>query len=501
MAASPSAKAPSPTGTPAAIPSLLAVLSVLLVWLRLFRFPTTPILLSGDQVFFWNYGQRLAQGQLPYRDFFQITAPGTDAVFALAFHGLGASVWVADLIVAILGLLWTALLYRLSRKFASPLLSALMAFAFLAIPFLRLSTATHHLFSALLVLAAVDVLATEMRPRYAVAGALLGFAALFTQTRGVFSAIALSIALIALDSAQKKQWPRQLAILWAALLAVTLPVAGFFLVKVGVRELWFWLVEVPSRWPGSGITSLWWSGEAHGAAALAASLLLFAAIPVVYVWTALRLRSQGWREHPAIVLLLMAGIAMSLEILSAPNQLRLLAASAPVYPLTAWLLRRVEDRRLWMYAVAGFLAGFAFHGVWNAQRAPLTELHTAAGTFAARPNDASKLQWLQQRRLPTDKVFEAAYPGIYLPLGVVNPVYADGVLPNRLTPVESIERTLATLRRDRVRFIIWNSALDERPAPETRQAFEDFREYVRKDYVVVFTTAAGEQILELRRPD
>src|SRR5580698_4390230 len=44
---------------------------------NLFQFSTVPVLLGGDQVFFWMDAQRMMHGDRIYRDFFQFTGPGT----------------------------------------------------------------------------------------------------------------------------------------------------------------------------------------------------------------------------------------------------------------------------------------------------------------------------------------------------------------------------------------------------------------------------------------
>jgi hypothetical protein len=54
-------------------------------YLNLFQLPNLPILLSGDQTFFWMNGQRMLHGERPYLDFFQFTQISNRGSFA----GLG----------------------------------------------------------------------------------------------------------------------------------------------------------------------------------------------------------------------------------------------------------------------------------------------------------------------------------------------------------------------------------------------------------------------------
>jgi hypothetical protein len=45
----------------------------------------TPILQSGEQVYFWMDAQRMLHGERAYVDFFQYTPPGTDLFFLTLF--------------------------------------------------------------------------------------------------------------------------------------------------------------------------------------------------------------------------------------------------------------------------------------------------------------------------------------------------------------------------------------------------------------------------------
>ena len=55
---------------------------------NLFLSAKTPFLLGGDQVYFWMGAQRILDGQAAYKDFFQVTPPATDLVYAAFFKVL-----------------------------------------------------------------------------------------------------------------------------------------------------------------------------------------------------------------------------------------------------------------------------------------------------------------------------------------------------------------------------------------------------------------------------
>src|SRR5262249_40844860 len=128
------------------------------LYATLFRLPATPILLSGDQLFFWMHGQRMLHGELPYRDFFQFTPPGTDLFYFAAFKTLGRRIWVLDVVVLVLGVALCGVCFEIARKILPSALAALATLLFVALIYSRLLNATHHWFSILAIMIAVTTL-------------------------------------------------------------------------------------------------------------------------------------------------------------------------------------------------------------------------------------------------------------------------------------------------------------------------------------------------------
>src|SRR6266566_4471876 len=63
------------------------------LYLNVFLVTNIPILLGGDQVFFWMNGQRMLHGERPYVDFFQFTPPGADIFYLALFKMFGPQIW------------------------------------------------------------------------------------------------------------------------------------------------------------------------------------------------------------------------------------------------------------------------------------------------------------------------------------------------------------------------------------------------------------------------
>src|ERR1700684_2102819 len=90
------------------------------LYLNLFAFPKTPLLLGGDQTYFWMDGQRMLYGDQPYRDFFQFTPPGTDLFYLVMFKLFGPYIWVTNMSVLVLGVALTWICYEVAGEIMEP---------------------------------------------------------------------------------------------------------------------------------------------------------------------------------------------------------------------------------------------------------------------------------------------------------------------------------------------------------------------------------------------
>src|SRR5215831_12231577 len=166
------------------------------LYLNLFLLPGAPILLNGDQVFFWMDGQRILAGELPYRDFFQFTAPGTDLFYWATFKIFGTRIWVLNGVVLVLGVVLSCIGFSVAARIMDRKQAVLATFLFATLIYSKVLSATHHWFSVLAIMIAIGVLLPGLSAaRLAVAGALLGIASFFTQTHGFVSLVGISLFL------------------------------------------------------------------------------------------------------------------------------------------------------------------------------------------------------------------------------------------------------------------------------------------------------------------
>ena len=175
----------------------LPALAFAVCCLRSFVPPHTPLLLWGDQLGFATKGVRVLGGELPYRDFFEFVTPGSELVYALLFRLLGVSLYVPNLLMALVAATAALWMTWCSKRLLRGIFVVLPAMLLIGFVLYGSMDATHHWFSTLAVMGAVAALfeGTSLR-RVAVAGAMCGLAASFTQTKGAAVLLGLVAYLI-----------------------------------------------------------------------------------------------------------------------------------------------------------------------------------------------------------------------------------------------------------------------------------------------------------------
>jgi hypothetical protein len=484
---------------------------------NLFASLDTPFLLGGDQVFRWMYAQRELYGEQVYRDFMQFTPPGTDLVYLGLFRLFGPRIWVPNLIVMLLGLLLTWLSLRLARTIMRPAQAMLAVALLLVLVYGKLLNGTHYWFSLPFVLGAILLLQeSPTLARTALAGALLGAASFFTQTRGPAAALAVSGVMLLERYRMQDPWPaylqRQLLLL-AAMITTWLALSGYYIVTVGPRQLWFFQVTYVRQYVGTGA---WWpqSVRPPGSFALRElsagfeTLLAYGVLPLVYavsLWRCWKYRHEASSKVWACsAMLAMVGIAMFFEVAPGSNWFRVYCGSAPGILLLVWLasgpskLSAYAARLAWV----GVL-GLAAHQTWARHlEAPVIQ-QLPAGRLAATPIAGEKLAWLAAHTRPGQFFLQAGWPGLYLPLALRNPIFLedlDGYRENLYIP-----RSKHELQAKHVQYVMWSPRLES-----PRYPLGELREFLHAQYHKVWTFSDHDEIWELnpdsgpataRRPD
>jgi hypothetical protein len=195
---------------------------------------------------------RVLEGEVPYRDFWTMYAPGSFVVLAVAFAAFGRELLVSNVLGIATSAAAVAVYYRLAARAGGPLF-ALFAAGVVAIAFF--GTGYHDGFTSyppliLFVLMTVDILSRRCtRDGWSwavVPGALLGAAALFKHDIAAYAALSMTAALLAVRI-RARATPVWTPVLTLVLASSALPLIGLTaLVSLGAGpDMWRDLIQFP----------------------------------------------------------------------------------------------------------------------------------------------------------------------------------------------------------------------------------------------------------------
>jgi hypothetical protein len=486
------------------------------LYYNLFTITGIPYLLDGDQVFFWVYAQRLLNGEYIYRDFFQMTPPGTDLVFFSLFRLFGPRIWITNWVVLVLGLVLCWLCFRISLLLMQESGALLAASLFLVLLFGKMLSATHHWFSVLAVTMAVAVLMKTRSPaRIIAAGAFLGLASFFTQTRGFLAAIGVA-AFLVLEWSDNKQPLRKaggrLAALMLSFAASWASLSSYSIATTGLRRLLTFQITSAQRYVIHGWTilslgippeDLTWK-KLPVVSQYAFVYLLLPSVYSICAWKCWNTRKALVLGRERVVLLTFTGLAMMLEVAQSLNWIRVYCVAMPAIILFVILLdkpRKIQTgtrRFLWLCILV-----LAFHQVTSRHHKLYAISRLPGGTVAMIATKAEKLEWLAQHTRPDQFFFQPGWPGVYLPLQLRNPVFIDEFDTRGVTPPEYVDSSMRQLDAKGVQYILWSPRLGS-PDPEKGVAdnhLAAFREYLDKHYQRVHSFPDADQLWERKPQD
>ena len=474
---------------------VLSLIGVLIfLYLRTFLLPATPFVAIGDQILFFSRAARIVHGQVLYRDFFELVTPGTDLLYAAAFRLFGIHAWVIQAWAIVVGLaLCCVITWIASRILCGPII-LLPALLFLTFDFSSALDLTHHWYSTLAVLAAVSVLmGGASLPRIFAASSLCGIAALFTQTQGALTFLALVIYLVWL-----KRPEARISNILPQLVTMLLPftlilscVLGYYIYRAGSRTVFFDLVLFPLRFLSGQVNSprtyLRQVPPVHAPAdivRLIPFVFIYVLVPYVYLlgfhqlWRKRKELPVTLRQH--LVLLHLVGLALFLGVASGPRAFRLSTVAPPAILICTWLLSQQSPahrfaRNLLCIVAAVFALLLPFHRQtqWHAS------LNLPIGRTAfSDPLMFRQFQWIAQRTHPTEIFFNNAALCLYLSLD--NPTASEFVNYDDYTRPEQVAAVIQSLQQHPPHFIVLLP--ESTHSSDAHDNAAPFRQYVHDNY-------------------
>jgi hypothetical protein len=503
--------------------ALLALFAFAVCYLRAFILPNVPILIWGDQLGFATKGSRLLDGELPYRDVFEFLTPGTDLVYALFFKWFGISLWVPNLLMALLAaataLFMTLIAARLLRGFVV----AVPALLFTGFALYGALDATHHWFSTVPVMAAILILMKDSTyPRVAAAGVLCGVTASFTQNKGAFVLIALA-AFLAFQSmptaAQKGERSRRCLLLFAMACATFLVINVPFVVAAGLHSWFDSVIVFPLRYyPSVPINN--WHGTwvdyytRTGLLKWVCFPFMYVAVPVAYIAAFVFLRRKPEPESPHressqreslqsesrqrwnhLLLLASAGFAMFLTVLPALSIKRVSSISPPALILLVWILSRMQKKGQIANAILGVLAiAIALSLPLRTQRRHWSYMALPTGRAVVDDPAVSELyHWAMEHTHSGQPYF--GMPPMYLPLKLHNPTPVEALGPSEYTRPEQVAAVIQGIEKERVPLMILRPPMYvPHSLGYSVEYLRPFEQYLDRNYRLIKTFSTGDEV-------
>ena len=471
----------------------------------------TPILQSGDQVYFWMDAQRMLHGELAYVDFFQYTPPGTNLFFLALFKLFGARIWVLNVAVIVLGVALSFVCFQVARQIMESRVALLCTAMYLVAIFSKPLNATHHWFSVLFLMSAVSILlSNQSRFRVACGGGFLALSFFFTHTHGIVALAGVTIWLACRVYAPptpthqptvKRQVVVQATILCLSFLLTVSVLYAHFLATAGLRRLWYQQVTYVYKYAvqGFAIPNLGMPAPIawHNSAAIGMPLAVAVLLPIAYLFSLYRavngdLSTDAGRNNALVSLV---GLFLFVEVALSPNWLRIYAVSMPGIIAGVYLAARLQRGARQVLALLAFgTACLSLLLTWSRQHHAYVTTSLPAGSVAISGDQYEEVHWIADHTHPGDYFFQAAWPGLYIPLDLRNPLFLDTVGPIDQTRPDDVAAAIRQLDQKQVRYILWSARLDAPEPSRPGDHLGPLRAYLHSHYDPVKSFNTGSTI-------
>jgi hypothetical protein len=419
---------------------------------------------------------------MPYRDYFQFVTPGADLVYAFLFRHLGLLLWIPNALMVCLAVTGVLLMTLAARKVLHGSLIALPAALTVGFILFGGLDATHHWFSGLIALLAMLVLfplsgesespeepkksKASQNWRVALAGALCGLVASFTQSKGatVTAGFLLYLLWQSFDEKQKASvLCRRCLLLCGAALVVFLAINGPYMAALGMKEWIKWVILFPFRYYPTLPAQTWRSPlddfrYQTGFIRWICIPFVYLTIPLVYL-VFLRVMYRRRRIEPdqpwnQLLLLAITGLALFLAVAPCLSVMRVSCAGLPGMVLLAWLLNRWgRQGRVAAAALAVLSLAIAVYLPVRNQTMHWHYLDLPAGrTAILDPNRYELYRWMAENTHPGQMYFGVG--PLALPLWLQTPPPISAPIPYEYDRPEHIAASIAAMENNRVPLLL-----------------------------------------------
>jgi hypothetical protein len=167
--------------------------------------------------------------------------------------------------------------------------------------------------------------------------------------------------------------------------------------------------------------------------------------------------------------------------------------------LLVWTATCLESARRWL-AIAGYflVACVALQQTLAKHRPGNRLVQLPAGKTLLSSEKYEQYSWIIDHTKPGDYFLATSWPGVYFPLDLRSPIFAEMLLSNDWTRPEYVESAIRQVDDRRVRYILWSKRLDSPDDPS--RPWEDhlgpFRTYLRSRYRPLKAFSNGDLIWE-----
>ncbi len=492
------------SGTQSALCHPTIAYVVFVVFTSLYLLPFMRIMLPHSNEGTLIYGaERIVQGDVFARDFFEVMGPGSFYIVALLFKTFGIT-FLATRIWLFCSSLGIALCtYFLARRVCSR--NAVLPCLVLAgIWFgMQWPSVSHHVDSNLFALLSVVCLVIWEERRYPLlpyaAGLLAGVTSWIHQPKGALLLVALLSWCLCGTSLRTSRLSNSCRVL-LGFVAVGVSACAYFFSQGALWSLFYANVIWPARNYGAvnrvpyalGIFSEYWhhwaalQGRVAGwpialATVLIMPFMLVALIPAVLLLTAPGLRSRA--AEPSTLLCVLAGWAVWLSEIHRMDIYHLAFGCPLLLVVCVGLLGEHKARLAQIATQVVAISATCLMIVNLLQAVTAKSVSTKVGNIGVlRPEPL--LRYADAHFRAGEEVFFYPYcPGYYFLTATKNPTRFSILVYNYNTATE-FEEVVHTLEQRRVKWVIWDGSFDDRifkavfpgvqPIPETARIIEPY---------------------------